>query len=213
MFILAFFVLAVVSVPLCGGRLSALGEIRLRGLGVLVAALALQLLILEVLPDTLPLLVARGLHLLSYGLAAVFVVVNRRLPGLWVIALGGALNLLVISVNGGIMPAAPAALAAAGLPPSHEVFANSTALVAPRLAWLGDVFAIPQPLPFANVLSVGDVLLCLGGATGLHGLSGSRLTRRGRRARARPAVDPTARAQPAVDPAAPSASPVTGGAQ
>src|SRR5690606_29317669 len=93
-FILAFFVLAVVSVPLCGGRLSALGEIRLRGLGVLVAALALQLLILEVLPDTLPLLVARGLHLLSYGLAAVFVVVNRRLPGLWVIALGGALNLL-----------------------------------------------------------------------------------------------------------------------
>ena len=194
MFILAFFALAVVSVPLAGGRLSALGELRLRGLPFLLAALALQIVVLEVLPATLPLLASRGLHLLSYGLAGVFVVVNRRVPGLWLIALGGLLNLLVISANGGIMPSAPEALASAGLPPSHAVFANSTALAAPRLAWLGDVFAIPHPLPFANVFSIGDVLLCAGGAVALHGLSGSLATRRGRAARAQRSRDASASA-------------------
>jgi hypothetical protein len=30
------------------------------------------------------------------------------------------------------------------------------------LPWLGDVFVLPRPLPFANVFSIGDVLIGLG---------------------------------------------------
>ena len=32
------------------------------------------------------------------------------------------------------------------------------------LAFLGDVFYLPRPLPFANVFSIGDVLIAAGGA-------------------------------------------------
>ena len=35
---------------------------------------------------------------------------------------------------------------------------NSGVLAAPRLAFLGDVFAIPAGWPLANVFSIGDVL-------------------------------------------------------
>jgi hypothetical protein len=45
------------------------------------------------------------------------------------------------------------------------VLTNSTlASAATRLALLGDVFAVPRPLPFANVFSIGDLLIAVGGA-------------------------------------------------
>jgi hypothetical protein len=50
-----------------------------------------------------------------------------------------ALNLLAIGVNGGVMPASPTALAAAGLSLHQPGFQNSTALPEPRLGFLGDV--------------------------------------------------------------------------
>lgn len=197
MFILAFFLLAVVSVPLTGGRLSALGEIRLRGIGILVGALAVQILVIEVLPADTPAVVSEGLHLVSYGVAGVFVVLNRRLPGLWLIALGGLLNLVVIAANGGVMPASPGALAAAGMPLTREAFTNSAMVADPVLLALGDVFAIPRGWPFANVFSVGDVLLCAGGAVSLHGLSGSLLTRGGRAGRRQAEATPSPSSAPA----------------
>jgi uncharacterized protein DUF5317 len=94
------------------------------------------------------------------------VVANRRLSGLWLIALGATLNLLVIGINGGVMPADPAALERAGLPVVSGEFENSTVLEDPKLAILGDVFAVPEPLPFANVFSIGDVVLLMGWVPG-----------------------------------------------
>jgi hypothetical protein len=32
------------------------------------------------------------------------------------------------------------------------------------LAFLGDIFVLPRPFPFANVFSIGDVLIGVGGA-------------------------------------------------
>ncbi|MBK5250797.1 MAG: DUF5317 family protein, partial [Actinomycetales bacterium] len=41
-------------------------------------------------------------------------------------------------------------------------FTNSAVVDHPVLPWLGDVFAWPDPLPLANVFSVGDVLIAVG---------------------------------------------------
>jgi Family of unknown function (DUF5317) len=105
----------------------------------------------------------------------VFLAANWRVPGMRLVALGGALNLVAICANGGVMPASPAALAGAGLAGDEPGFQNSAAVADPRLAFLGDVFYVPASWPLSNVFSVGDVLIALGVAWALHRVSGSRL--------------------------------------
>jgi Major Facilitator Superfamily/Transketolase, C-terminal domain/Family of unknown function (DUF5317) len=69
------------------------------------------------------------------------------------------LNAAAIAANGGRMPISEAAAEAAGL----ETFERSN--VDPggeRLWFLGDIFALPYQLPWANIFSVGDLLIGFG---------------------------------------------------
>jgi hypothetical protein len=172
-FLVAVVVLASLAVPLAGGRLGALVEVRLRHVWAIFAALALEIAAMELpgLPEGL----RSALMVAAYPIGAVFLVANWRLPGMPLVALGAALNLLAISVNGGVMPASPSALAGAGLGVDEPGFQNSTALADPRLEFLGDVFHIPASWPLSNVFSVGDVLIALGIAWALHRICRSRL--------------------------------------
>jgi hypothetical protein len=166
--LVAGFGLLVLSVVVRGGRLGALAGLRLRAAPTVVGAVALQVLVISVVPGALPPVVAAALHLLSYGLAVTFLVVNRRVPGLWLIGLGGLCNLIAIGANGGVMPASRAALATAGIHVNAHEFSNSASLAHPRLGFLGDVFAVPHGVPLANVFSIGDVVLLVGAAILLH---------------------------------------------
>ena len=89
------------------------------------------------------------------------VVRNGRIPGLPVVIAGALCNVAAIAANGGYMPANPDALAALGkvVPATYS---NSALLTNPALAPLTDVFALPRWVPFANVFSVGDVIICAG---------------------------------------------------
>ena len=86
---------------------------------------------------------------------------NRGIPGILLVAAGAASNGITIALNGGVLPASPGAVAAAGID-THAAFANSAVISHPTLLWLGDVFAWPAPLPLANTFSVGDALIALG---------------------------------------------------
>ena len=55
------------------------------------------------------------MHLATYVIAGVFVAVNWRIPGLLIIALGGAANGITIALNGGTLPASASALEMAGI--------------------------------------------------------------------------------------------------
>ena len=164
--------LIVATVPLAGGSLAALADVRLRGAAIVALALGVQVLITTVFPG-LSDDVFRAVHAATYGLLAWFLWLNRRLPGVWIIGLGGLANAVAIVANGGVMPAAEGALATAGLPAETPgEFANSAAVGSPVLGWLGDVFAVPEALgPFANVFSVGDVVIAVGLAVALHRLA------------------------------------------
>src|SRR3954447_26195617 len=143
------FLLSLVTVPLAGGHLSALAHVSVRRGGTLGAALALQVLVIEIVPGGGG-AAHRVVHLASYGLVAIFVIANRRMPYLWLIALGGALNLAAIAANRGVMPAPPSALPPAGLTEDAADFENSTAVAGAHLSFLGDVFAIPAAWPASN---------------------------------------------------------------
>jgi len=176
MFLIVFFCLALLSVPLLGGKIQRLADVRINSPWVVLLALAVQVLIVSVIPDA-PAGPLAVLHVLSYALAGYFVWVNRHIAGLPIIGVGWALNALVIAANGGVMPTSPRVAEAApgGLAP--EVFENSRPLEDARLSFLGDNFALPESWPFHNVYSIGDVLIALGAFVALHWLCRSVVAR------------------------------------
>ena len=90
---------------------------------------------------------------------------NLRLPGLAIIAVGAALNLVVIVANGGFMPSSAAVwlelTGVAAVPVAHY---SNVVLIGPEtlLPFLGDVFVFPRPLPMATAFSIGDAVIALG---------------------------------------------------
>jgi hypothetical protein len=159
-------VACLVSVPLRGGKLRRLGALRLRAEWAALGALVGQIFVLGVFAGGAAWWHAVG-HIGTYGLAAWFVWANRAIPGVPLLALGGAMNLTAIAANSGVMPTSAWAERAAGLEPTG-VFANSATLAHPHLLWLGDVLPVPLPLGLSNVLSVGDLLLYAGALVLLH---------------------------------------------
>jgi len=172
--LLAAVFFSVVAVRPAGGSLPALGRVRLRYAPALFAALVLQVVIISVVPGGSPWL-HRVLYIASYALAGLFLVANRRVAGLRILALGTTLNLIAILANNGVMPASRSALRTAGRLTSSTNFLNSAVVAHPRLLVLGDVLAVPRAIPLANAYSVGDVCIAIGVAIAIHGLAGSRL--------------------------------------
>jgi len=173
-------VLGVVVGLLRRGKLSNLAHIPLKGLWLVFAGLALQLLIFPTpwWPEP-PVRVATEVwHVSSYALVVAFFLWNWRVASLWLIALGMALNLSAIAANGGYMPANVSALRAAGragavealLTSPDHTYANVVRMSeSTRLNVLGDWLYLPNEVPLANAFSLGDLILLLGGAWLIQG--------------------------------------------
>ena len=193
------FCLLLLTLPVAGGRLSRLEEVRIRWVWLVVVAFAIQVLLVTVVPagdETLH----RLAHLFTYVLAGACILRNvPELRFLWVVALGGLMNLIAIAANGGVMPASRAALSAAGLDVRSGEFANSDLVENARVAFLGDVFAIPAGWPGANVFSVGDALMLVGVFLVLHAATGSSLVPSKRR-NTWPAPDARSSSAPSTTP-------------
>jgi hypothetical protein len=160
MILIAAALACLASVPLTGGRLSRLLDLSLRWSWAALGALALQVLITTLVP-TGSTGVHQMLHVGSYALAGGFIVANRRVTGLPVLAFGAALNTIAILANAGVMPASARAMRIAGVPVTDH-FANSAPVAHPHLLALGDVIPVPGPWPLGNVISLGDILIMAG---------------------------------------------------
>jgi len=175
MLLVAAFLLVLLSVPLLGGgRLAALAQLELSAVWLLPVALAVQVLIISVFPDEESWLLPAA-HIASYGIILAFLVANRAHMGLRLVGLGVAMNAAAIAANGGVMPANDFALDLAGRSGATGEFMNSALVGDAKLAFLGDIFAWPDPLPLHNVFSPGDVSILVGTAILLHQVCGSRL--------------------------------------
>lgn len=147
---------------LSGGRLGALGELQIRRVELVYAAILLQIGAFpsDVLPWSTPDRIARVLWLVSFALLIGFAVANRAVRGLALVFAGLGCNLVAVLANGGLMPASPHAIRAAGL--AYRLHNNSVSTAYPHLAWLTDRWAVPAWIPWGNVFSVGDVLIATG---------------------------------------------------
>ena len=161
MFILYALFTGLIVGAVLGGRVVALGDIEFRWAPlVILGFLAQVVLFTPVVSDRVG---AAGppLYVASTAMVGIGVLRNFSLPGVsWIVA-GAVSNMAAILANDGYMPASAGALASLG----HAVpttYSNSAVVDHPRLQILTDQFALPTWLPFANVFSVGDVLLSIG---------------------------------------------------
>lgn len=153
--------LALAAVPLLGGDLRRLADVRPRAAWVVFVALAVQVLVISVLPHSWRTVEAAA-HILTYVGALAVIAVNWRIPGMVIIGVGTFCNGFTIAINGGTLPASPAAEAAVNFQKHDHGLANSATLAHPHLAWLGDRFASPAFLPLRNVMSIGDLVILAG---------------------------------------------------
>jgi len=160
MFILYAIPVGIVAGLLAGGRLDGLAAVRFRLAPLAGLALAVQVALFSPLADAWSQDVVRPVYLASTVLVVVVVLANARLAGVPLIILGAALNLAAVVANGGAMPAAPGALASLGFGAGGHT--SSILADHPALEPLTDLFALPAWMPFANVFSVGDVVLAVG---------------------------------------------------
>ncbi len=158
MFVLVALLLGVILAVVLGGNLSRIAALPLRGEVLVLVALGGQIALFSRVGAGVPEGLVGPLHLVTYGLLIVFAALNLRVRPLALILGGLACNTVAIAVNGGRMPASDRALAALGL----QQFDGNVSGSADRLVFLGDVFVLPSRLLFANVFSVGDVVIGLG---------------------------------------------------
>jgi hypothetical protein len=144
-----------------GGRLANLASVQFRWPWLAIAGFAVQVALFSAqIRDGVGSL-GPPIYVASTGAVLIAVLRNVRVPGLALVALGAASNLAAIVANGGLMPTTPEALAGAGIGIAPG-FTNSTILENPGLQPLTDIYALPAWIPFANVFSIGDVLIALG---------------------------------------------------
>jgi hypothetical protein len=153
--------LALAAVPLLGGDLRRLATIRPRGVWVVFGALAVQVVIISFLPDSWHTFEAT-VHILTYVVALAVIAVNWRIPGMVIIGIGTFCNGFTIAINGGTLPASPAAEAVVNFHKHGHGLNNSATLAHPHLAWLGDQYTTPAFLPLRNVMSIGDFIILAG---------------------------------------------------
>jgi len=151
-----------------GGRLANLAEITLKWWPLALLGLALQLIPVPSMHGQRDHWLAVALLAASYVVLLVFVAANIRLPGFPIVALGFALNILVISLNGGMAVGDSALHTAYGAryPIMYQELVEHGG-AKHHLAGPDDVLrpltdVIPIGWPVRLVLSVGDVLFYVG---------------------------------------------------
>jgi len=180
-FTITVLVLAVLASHLRGGRLGRLAASPLRWSWLLLLGLGLQAGVdlaaaAGLLADTQ--LVGTISLLASQALVAIWLVRNRYLPGMLLIAAGLAMNVVVVAANGA-MPVDPAAIDALGLEGTRVPIGRHTLLTdATRLPWLADIWALPW---LRSIVSPGDVVLAMGLLPLTHALLTYRPTEQRRR--------------------------------
>jgi len=150
-------VLALVIGVASGGSIGNLANLRFRWPWFVVAVLVIrEAVLLRPLNrvDGVQYLYAAALA----GLVAWTAWHIKRIPGVWVVTVGAAANLIVVLANDARMPVTPSlagSLVNRGHVAQYTLMGSDS-----RLEWLGDWIGFPWPVPGAY--SPGDLLIALG---------------------------------------------------
>lgn len=166
-------------VALWSGRsFAGLATLHLRHTWIIFVALGTQLFFVVSPPSWFSASSASLVFVTTLAAVAVFLILNRDVTGMWLVAAGLALNCIVILTNG-VMPVSPTAATFAGAElltdsrhAQHGTHLRNEAMTdQTNLPWMGDVIPFPG---MHIVASPGDLVI----AAGLVRLIWSRTTRK-----------------------------------
>jgi Family of unknown function (DUF5317) len=156
-----------------GGRQVYLPSVRSAWLLVLAFPAQLLVFFIPATRQLIPANLAPIVLVATNTLLLFFTWVNRDKPGVWLLGLGLLLNLLVIVLNGGLMPISPetvarvASFTPSGGWPVGSHFGTGKDIILPaastRLWILSDQLLLPNWFPYQVTFSIGDILIA-GGA-------------------------------------------------
>jgi Family of unknown function (DUF5317) len=154
---------AALVVLVTRGSWIRLVQLPMHGALLFIAGLVLQLLleVVDFAPDQIE-RTGYALLMLSYAFLLAFCLVNLPLRGMGVIAIGIALNTLVIGLNVG-MPTRDVGLDDSGRrieEPIEQTVKHRPESDDDLLGFLGDKILLPEP--FDALISIGDIVLLVG---------------------------------------------------
>jgi hypothetical protein len=161
--ILESVVVSVIIGWLRRGKLIHLGSMDVKGLFLFFVGGTFQLLVFAFAKETGNSLQQwmfhqfYSLHLLSYGIIMIPLVINYKWLGLNLMGLGTVLNFLPIMTNQGKMPVAVPLQYDPIFDLGHSLLVSST-----KLKFLSDIIFIGPPYPLPKVLSIGDIFIMVG---------------------------------------------------
>ena len=189
MFVLIVLACSLILSLATGGRLRYVEGFRLRVLPLGIGAFVLQVLMFTargelLLGSLLPLA-----YMCSLLMLLAFLVLNWKVAGVPVLLAGLLLNVVVIGVNGGRMPANPQALIATGQADRAELLVQEGAAAnvvlmsdETHLNALGDYIVLPFLGSLGSAYSVGDLVALAGEALLVYGMVRKPVVGDGRRA-------------------------------
>lgn len=160
-------ILALVIALLRGGTFKGFDTIKFRYGTMIVVLFALQLVIfalaayIESIENTFPYWL-----MVFYSTLLILGWLNRHIPGFYLMMLGILLNMIVMTANGGKMPVsvdAAVMINPHSLDMLYEAIKHMPMDENTRLWFLGDIIPLLPPYPNHQVISLGDVLLNVGG--------------------------------------------------
>ncbi|HEY3375181.1 MAG TPA: DUF5317 family protein [Candidatus Aquicultor sp.] len=151
MLVLVCAVLGVIIGYIQGGNSNSFSLLYIKFGFLVVIACCIQIVLCAIgFTFNLPATVNNVAQAVSYLMVIGFMLLNRQIRFMGLIATGLLLNLIALITDG----STPAAVAFAGTPTSSQTLAP--------LWFLGDVFSLPQAYPGATGISLGDILVAIG---------------------------------------------------
>lgn len=162
-------ILSLLVAKLRKGKLKNLENIEISGWYLLLIAAGIQII--------LSILKRRGiilndgfyyLHILSYILMIICVILNIKKNSMKAFLIGVVLNFIVIFANNGKMPVSIDGIKGINnnisteLPTSDYNIKHQPINQDTKLVYLSDIILIPKPYPLPKILSLGDIFIMMG---------------------------------------------------
>ncbi|MGF7059811.1 DUF5317 domain-containing protein [Brassicibacter mesophilus] len=153
-----------------GGKLSRFSHIRFTKVWTFILAVILQvgIILFGLSGNHIVLKYIKEIYIASYVLLFIGILLNINYRSLWVVIIGTLANLFVFFTNGGKTPISVESLKLIGFSDlATMVEGGKVTLYTPlaestKYAFLGDIITVPQPYPYPQILSVGDIIIALG---------------------------------------------------